>query len=63
LGCSSVCFKPLFSLTGNLEKGLPTDECIRKMFSIGANQKATGVVAFITGFSLLCGFCWAIPMC
>jgi hypothetical protein len=33
------------------------------MFSIGSNQTATGIVAFITGFSLLCGFCWAIPMC
>ena len=33
------------------------------MFNIGPNQIATGVIAFVTGFLLLCGFCWAIPMC
>ena len=32
-GCSSACVIPLFSLTKNLEQGLPTNECIRGLFT------------------------------
>ena len=33
------------------------------MFILASNKTTPGIVAFVTGFLLLCGFCWAIPMC
>ena len=64
LECGGFCYKPLFSLTGTVADGQPTQECVEPIidqaFRKSAVQSSIGglfmLISFLLSITLLAGF-------
>lgn len=61
--CAGVCYKPLFYLTKPLTEGAPEAECVDTFIKEYAGATGVGIVAIVTGLTLLFASFGSIPLC
>lgn len=62
--CAGICSKHLFYMTKSITEGVPTTECLRPMIDdLTKNSSTYGIVAMISGATLLLGFLGSFPLC
>lgn len=61
--CASICYKPLFYLSRPLTDGAPESECVEAFINEYAGATGVGVVAIVTGLTLLFAAFGSIPLC
>lgn len=61
--CAGVCYKPLFYLTKPLTEGAPEAECVETFIKEYAGATGVGIVAIVTGLTLLFASFGSIPLC